>query len=58
MSKKMSIPQILFTAILIAVLNTVSDSFIEWDKPLYYGTYSGVVFIFGVVIAKIIFKNK
>lgn len=57
-NKKLSIPQILFTAFFVATLITVSDSFIEWDKPIYHGIYAGVLFIVGVVIAKVIFKDK
>lgn len=57
-NKKLSIPQILFTAFFVATLITVSDSFIEWDKPIYHGIYAGALFIVGVVIAKVIFKDK
>jgi hypothetical protein len=57
-NKKLSIPQILFTAFFVATSITVSDSFIEWDKPIYHGIYAGVLFIVGVVFAKVIFKDK
>jgi intracellular septation protein A len=58
MNKKLSIPQILFTAFFVATLTTVSDSFIEWGKPIYHGIYAGILFIVGVVIAKMLFKDK
>ena len=57
-NKKLSSSQILFTAFFVATLNTVSDSLIVWGKPMYHGIYAGVLFIFGVVIAKVIFKDK
>ena len=58
LNKKMSIPQILFAAFFVATLTTVSDSFIEWGKPVYHGIYAGALFIVGVVIAKVIFRDK
>ena len=56
LNKKMSIPQILFAAFFVATLTTVSDSFVEWGK--YHGIYAGVLFIVGVVMAKVIFRDK
>ena len=58
LNKKLSIPQILFAAFFVATLMTVSDYFIEWGKPIYKGLCTGVLFVVGSVISKVIFKNK
>ncbi|MCM3729864.1 hypothetical protein M3226_30535 [Neobacillus cucumis] len=57
-NKKLSIPQIIFTAFFVATFMTVSDSFIEWDNSIYHGIYAGILSIVGGVIAKVIFKDK
>ena len=55
---RLSTPQIIFTAVFVATIQTFVTPFAEWDKSIYTIFSAGILCIVGVGLAKIIFKDE
>lgn len=54
---KLSIPQILFSAAFAATILTISSSLVLWDNGIIEFVFAFLVFMVGVAISKMIFKD-
>lgn len=58
LNAKLNTRQIIFTSAVAAIILTVVNSFIEWDKSIYTGLFAGIMTFVVAVFAKIIFKDE
>jgi uncharacterized transporter YbjL len=55
--KKLNTLQILFVGIFAATIITVTESYINWDKPLYAGIFAGVITLLVAFLSTKIIKD-
>ena len=58
MNKKLTIPQILLSAAILATIMTIADSMIEWESKLYAGIFAFLTAIVAGMIAQLIIKGE
>ena len=58
MNKKLTIPQILLSAAILATIMTIADSMIEWESKLYAGIFAFLTAIVAGKIAQLIIKGE
>ena len=58
MNKKLTIPQILLSAAILATIMTIADSMIEWESKLYAGIFAFLTAIAAAKIAQLIIKGE
>ena len=56
--ERLKIREAIFVGLFLATVLIVTDMFVDWDKSIYKGLYAGIVYLVGVVLAKMIFKNR
>lgn len=58
MKTRLTFPQILLSAAVIATIMTVADSFIEWEKKIYGGIFAFVIVLSVCKIVEVLFKGQ
>ena len=58
MNKKLTIPQILLSAAILATIMTIADSMIEWEKKIHAGIFAFLTSIVAAKIAQLIIKDE
>lgn len=56
-NSKLSAPQVLFSAAFAATVLTILTSMADWDNGVIKFAFAFVVFMVGVMISKMIFKD-
>ena len=58
MNKKLTTPQVLLSATIIATIMTITDSLIEWEKKIHAGIFAFIVALLASKIAQLIIKDE
>ena len=58
MNKKLTIPQILLSAAILATIMTIADSMIEWKSKIYAGIFAFLTAIVAGMIAQLMIKGE
>ena len=58
MNKKLTTPQVLLSAAIIATILTISGSVIEWEKKIHAGIFAFIIALLASKIAQLIIKEE
>ncbi len=58
MKKKLTTPQVLLSAAIIATILTISGAVIEWEKKIHAGIFAFIIALLASKIAQLIIKEE